>query len=60
MKTANEKNKRSDVRNGIKEERLKALKGNYQSPEISQIKLNNKMKNNCSDMASCCCVVIKY
>ena len=44
--------------NGIKEERLKALKGNYIKPELENIEFtDHKIEGDCSDMASyawCC------
>jgi hypothetical protein len=39
--------------NGIKEVRLKALKENYQKPEIARFTFNEITPGECSDMGSC-------
>ncbi len=52
METLDETNKHSDSSNEIKEERLKALKGNYQKPMAFYFKFNQSRNGNCSDMAS--------
>jgi hypothetical protein len=57
MEKASEKSK---VASGIKEGRLKVLKENYQHPSFSELDLKNNIDDDCSDMASCCCVVIRY
>ncbi len=53
MKKVNEKGQAADnSAGGIKEERLKALKGNYSSPEFVDFTLKEVMPGECSDMAS--------
>jgi hypothetical protein len=39
---------------GIKEGRLKALRGNYIKPDISEFVSQNDVAGDCSDMASSC------
>jgi len=41
--------------NNIKEERKKALKGNYQTPEMSKFNYDANIHGDCSDMASVTC-----
>ncbi len=41
--------------NNIKEERKKALKGNYQTPEMSKFNYDANIQGECSDMASVVC-----
>ncbi len=54
METLDEKNKSTEVSNGIKEERLKALKGKWQKPVINYLKCTENTDGECSDMASHC------
>lgn len=53
MKTLDEEKENSEMNNGIKEERLRALRGNYQKPDFLKFPLNEKGMSECSDMGSC-------
>ncbi len=53
METQNGKNKKSEVGNGIKEERLKALKGNYQKPILEIFRISSDDLQIYHDMAGC-------
>ena len=53
MENLDEKNKRKETNNGIKEERLKALKENYVKPEFyGLVTVIQPSDDRCSDMAS--------
>lgn len=50
----NIENKNSKMNDGIKEERLKALKEKYQKPELVNFAFDHTVDSQCSDMASPC------
>jgi hypothetical protein len=53
MEKGNEKSKVAEKgASGIKEGRLKLLKGNYQQPVISDFHISESVSRECSDMAS--------
>lgn len=52
MENLEEKDEHKKTESGIKKERLNALKGNYQKPEIVFCDFRNKDNGDCSDMMS--------
>ncbi len=49
----NTESKNPIMDNGIKEKRLRALKGKYQKPEMAMFTFKEMTSGECSDMGSC-------